>query len=320
MLGLCWYTWAFPSCVEGGLLLRWPLLLRSTGSRRAGFSSHGTRTLERRLSSCGARAQLLRGTWGPPRPGLEPVSPALADGLPTTAPPGKPQSQCYYPVSQGRALRLREMELYVPAHSAKKGVQAHTQVYLQSCSPQPLHTSLKNLSATATSLLSEGLKLSSLTWHSSLSPAHTVSLCFECPAQTHSYTPIEAYSVHHCLREVFLDYSSVFQHSSGSQVLQLEYPGPCISVPLLMFSLPFHAAKSTSQTLKPSQTPPFPEHQLDLGHTYHFLCAPPAHCASDSWHQQSRALPVFWRKNLISGTSLVEQWLRIRLPMQGTRV
>ena len=28
--------------------------------------------------------------WDPPRPGLEPVSPALAGGLSTTAPPGKP--------------------------------------------------------------------------------------------------------------------------------------------------------------------------------------------------------------------------------------
>ena len=44
----------------------------------------------RRLSSCGSRAQLLRGMWDPPRPGLEPVFPALAGRLSTTAPPGKP--------------------------------------------------------------------------------------------------------------------------------------------------------------------------------------------------------------------------------------
>ena len=44
----------------------------------------------RRLSSRASRAQSLRGMWDPPRPGLEPVSPALAGGLPTTAPPGKP--------------------------------------------------------------------------------------------------------------------------------------------------------------------------------------------------------------------------------------
>ena len=45
----------------------------------------------RRLSSCGSRAQLLRGMWDPPRPGLEPVSPALAGRFLTTAPQGKPE-------------------------------------------------------------------------------------------------------------------------------------------------------------------------------------------------------------------------------------
>ena len=44
----------------------------------------------RRLSSCGARAQLLRGMRDLPRPGLKPVSPALAGRFSTTAPPGKP--------------------------------------------------------------------------------------------------------------------------------------------------------------------------------------------------------------------------------------
>ena len=43
----------------------------------------------RRLSSCGVRAQLLRGMWDPPGLGIEPLSPALAGGLPTTVPPGK---------------------------------------------------------------------------------------------------------------------------------------------------------------------------------------------------------------------------------------
>ena len=44
----------------------------------------------RRLSTCGSRAELLRGMWDLPRPGLEPVSPALAGRFSTTAPPGKP--------------------------------------------------------------------------------------------------------------------------------------------------------------------------------------------------------------------------------------
>ena len=39
-----------------GFSLRWLLLLRSSGSRHVGFSSCGSQGLERRLSSCGARA------------------------------------------------------------------------------------------------------------------------------------------------------------------------------------------------------------------------------------------------------------------------
>ena len=39
-----------------GFSLRWLLLLQSTGSRHAGFSSCGSWALEHRLSSCGARA------------------------------------------------------------------------------------------------------------------------------------------------------------------------------------------------------------------------------------------------------------------------
>ena len=87
-----WLCWVFVS-VQGlspvvasgghsssrcvGLSLSRPLLLRS-------------RLQTRRLSNCGSWAQPLRGMWDPPRPGLEPVSPALAGRLPTTAPPGKP--------------------------------------------------------------------------------------------------------------------------------------------------------------------------------------------------------------------------------------
>ena len=78
--------------------------LWSMGSRHAGFSSCGTRAsvvvalglsscgwraLECRLSS-GTRASLLHGVWDLPGPGLEPVSPALAGGFLTTAPPEKP--------------------------------------------------------------------------------------------------------------------------------------------------------------------------------------------------------------------------------------
>ena len=51
--------------------LQWLLLLQSTGSRCAGFSSCGSRALEHRLRSCGAWAQLLGGMWDPPGPGSD---------------------------------------------------------------------------------------------------------------------------------------------------------------------------------------------------------------------------------------------------------
>ena len=72
-----------------GFLLWWLILLQSTGSKREGFSSCGSRALEHRLSSCGTQAQLLCGMWDLPGPGLELLSPALAGGLLTTAPPGE---------------------------------------------------------------------------------------------------------------------------------------------------------------------------------------------------------------------------------------
>ena len=77
---------AFSSCGERG-----PLLIMVRGPLTIVASlvvEHRLQT--RRLSSCGSRAQLLRSMWDLPRPGLEPMSPALAGKLSTTVPPGKP--------------------------------------------------------------------------------------------------------------------------------------------------------------------------------------------------------------------------------------
>ena len=86
VLGLRFSARAFSSCGKWGLLfitVRRPLTVRASL-----VAEHRLQT--RRLSSCGSRAQPLRGTWDPPRPGPEPASPALAGRLSTTAPPGKP--------------------------------------------------------------------------------------------------------------------------------------------------------------------------------------------------------------------------------------
>ena len=57
--------------------------------RAQALGARASVVVARRLSSCGSRAQLLRGMWGLPGPGLEPLSPALAGRFLTTAPPGK---------------------------------------------------------------------------------------------------------------------------------------------------------------------------------------------------------------------------------------
>ena len=77
---------AFSSCGKRG-----PLFIAVRGPFTiAAPPAAGHRLQMRRLSSCGSRAQLLRGMWDLPRPGLEPMSPALAGRFSTTAPPGKP--------------------------------------------------------------------------------------------------------------------------------------------------------------------------------------------------------------------------------------
>ena len=42
------------------------------------------------FSSCDAQAELPRGVWALPGPGIKPVSTALASGFLTTGPPGQP--------------------------------------------------------------------------------------------------------------------------------------------------------------------------------------------------------------------------------------
>ena len=88
VLGLRFCARAFSICGKRGPLfiaVRGPLTIAASL-----VAEHRLQTC--RLSNCGSRAQPLRGMWDLPRPGLEPVSPALAGRFSTTVPPGKPQS------------------------------------------------------------------------------------------------------------------------------------------------------------------------------------------------------------------------------------
>ena len=94
MLGLRFCAGAFSSCGK-----QVPLFITVRGPLTIVASLVAEHRLQmRRLSNCGTRAQPLCGMWDLPRPGLEPVSPALAGRFSTTAPPGKPYKffKCIY--------------------------------------------------------------------------------------------------------------------------------------------------------------------------------------------------------------------------------
>ena len=91
VLSLRFCARAFPSCGKRG-----PLFMAVRGPLTIAASLVGEHRLQtHRLSNCGSWAQLLRGMWDLPRPGLEPVSPALAGRFSTTALPGKPYHFCF---------------------------------------------------------------------------------------------------------------------------------------------------------------------------------------------------------------------------------
>ena len=74
VLSLCFCARAFSSFGKWG-----PLFIAVRGPLTVAASLVAEHRLQtRRLSSCGSQAQLLRGMWDLPRPGLEPVSPALS--------------------------------------------------------------------------------------------------------------------------------------------------------------------------------------------------------------------------------------------------
>ena len=92
VLGLRFCARAFSSCGKRG-----PLFIAVRGPLTVAASLVAEHRLQtRRLSSCGSWAQLLCSMWDLPRPGLEPVSPALAGRFSTTAPPGKPGKTIFY--------------------------------------------------------------------------------------------------------------------------------------------------------------------------------------------------------------------------------
>ena len=101
VLGLRFCARAFSSCGKWG-----PLFIAVRGPLTIAASLVAEHRLQtRRLSNRGSRAQLLRGMWDLPRPGLKPVFPALAGRFSTTAPPGKPLNFVFYSLYLTRVLK-----------------------------------------------------------------------------------------------------------------------------------------------------------------------------------------------------------------------
>ena len=122
VLGLRFSARAFSSCGKRG-----PLFIAVRGPLTIAASLVAEHRLQtRRLSNCGLRAQLLCGMWDRPRPGLEPVSRALADRFSTTAPPGKPQHLIFTKVSGCLSFSLVLVAFNISSVIFKFSVQLDT--------------------------------------------------------------------------------------------------------------------------------------------------------------------------------------------------
>ena len=102
-----------------GFSLQWCLVAehRLWAHRFVLLQLSGLRVLEHvGSSSCGAETYLPQSMWNLPGPGIQPVSPQLADRFPATVPPGKPNSQLLHCVFFSWHLRSISLCEYTIAY------------------------------------------------------------------------------------------------------------------------------------------------------------------------------------------------------------
>ena len=168
VLGLRLCARAFSSCGKRG-----PLFIAVHGPLTIAASPVAEHRLQtRRLSNCGPRAQPLRGMWNPPRPGLEPVSPALAGRFSTTAPPGKPPGRLIFKQQQQKtfcevvAVLTNPIVVIISIYMCVSNHLAvhknYTMLYVSYISMKPAGTPLKRHSAKLELVLMEVVSALSL--------------------------------------------------------------------------------------------------------------------------------------------------------------
>ena len=163
VLGLRFCARAFSSCGKRG-----PLFIAVRGPLTIAASLVAEHRLQtRRLSNCGSWAQLLRGMWDLPRPGLEPVSPALAGRFSTTAPPGNPP----WTFIEGCSLTLKTKSSFLAQFQKwKYSDQIHSLGYMLTLLKFP-----RRFLKTFAFLLTHLLRRKLTSWESCLSWFYTVS-------------------------------------------------------------------------------------------------------------------------------------------------